>query len=121
MLRAVLAIILVVGAAPVWAQDLADRYRIQGTNPGGAGSYMGQVAVARNGDVYQVAWAVGDTTYLGTGLLIDGVFSVVYAPEQGAPGIAAYRVLPDGMLVGRWVGFGGQSAGTENWTPDGGT
>ena len=57
----------------------------------------------------------------GTGILQDGVFSAVYAPERGSLGIAAYHVLPDGTLVSRGVGLGGRVASSETWTPYGGT
>ena len=60
------------------SEDIEGLYRISGANPGGTGKYRGEVAVARTGDVYQIAWTIGGGRHLGTGIMTDNILSVVY-------------------------------------------
>ena len=100
-------------------RDIEGLYRVTGTNPGGVGDYRGEVAVARTGDVYQIAWRFGGDQHIGTGIRSNGQLSVVYQPEGQIAGIAVYRIEPNGTLQGIWTTLGGQTLGTEEWTPQG--
>ena len=101
------------------AADLTGRYKVDGRNPGGQGSYQGQAAVKQRGNVYQVAWKVGQAQYVGTGIRKGDVFSVVYdTPGGDAPaGLAVYQIQADGTLLGTWTPLGGSRTGSERWTP----
>src|SRR5437870_9716141 len=47
--------------------DIAGKYNIVGTNPGGGGSYKGKLEIIAHGDVYQFRWNAG-TQYDGVGV-----------------------------------------------------
>ena len=104
------------GSAYAQTADLAGRYRLEGSNPGGGGRYQGEVQVAKTGDTYQVRWQIQGAPAVGTGLLVDGLLSVAFrtAKEQG---VAVFRRSGDGGLAGTWTVIGGQQAGTEVWKP----
>jgi hypothetical protein len=95
-------------------------YTVEGQNPGGKGSYRGELAIAPIGDAYRVVWRVGNQPYEGTGLLRDGKLAVVFRTGQQA-GIAFYDVRENGTLTGTWTTLGGQVVGTETLTPKGRT
>ncbi|HYE52038.1 MAG TPA: hypothetical protein VEB20_20755 [Azospirillaceae bacterium] len=110
---------------PAAAGAIEGRYRIDGRNPGEAGGrYGGEVAVAKAGDTYQVAWAVGGQKWVGTGIVTGKVLSVVYGlptPNGGlaSPGVAAYEINPDGTLTGGFALLGTRARGVEAWIPAG--
>lgn len=105
-------------AAPALA-DLEGRYDVEGRNVGGQGSYTGQAAVQKAGNVYNVAWKIGQQEYVGTGIKSGDVFSVVYdAPAQDTQaGLVVYEIQDDGALLGTWTPLGGTKTGAERWTP----
>lgn len=109
----------IAGMAGAFGQstDIAGRYRMEGRNPTGSGAYRGEVAVARNGDSYQVRWQLGQGSQVGTGIVLDKVLSVTFQAGPGPAGVAAFRINPDGSLTGVWVVGGGGAVGTETWTP----
>jgi hypothetical protein len=105
---------------PAFAQqaDVSGTYVLEGANPGDAGHYRGEVSVVRTDETFQVRWQIGGQHYLGTGILRDGGFAVVYRPAADqAPGVAFYRIMPNGALSGSWVGLGGKALGSEIWNP----
>jgi hypothetical protein len=104
----------VVGAQ---GSDIAGRYRIEGSNPTGSGVYRGEVAIARQGDSYQVRWLLEQGGQAGVGVVLDRVFAVTFQAGAGPAGIAAFRLNPDGSLTGIWAGPGMQAVGTERWIP----
>lgn len=104
-------------AAVAQSPDVAGRYRVEGSNPGGQGSYRGEVIIARKGDTYQVRWQIGQGAQVGTGIVLDKVFSVTFQAGPGPAGVAAFRIDPNGTLTGIWAGAGVTALGTETWTP----
>ena len=109
--------LLLAFASTTWAVDLTGDYTIHGTSPGRDASYQGQVKVIQQGDVYVVAWRIGEERYIGTGLLLDDSFAVVYE-GQGAPaGLVLYKILPSGELTGVYTNLGQTEVGTETWKP----
>jgi hypothetical protein len=111
-------LLLVVTALPAHA-DLAGQYRVEGKNPGGDGTYQGRVAVKPHQGVYHVVWQVGQDRWVGTGILRQDQFSVVYAnpDRESRPGLVVYEVQGDGSLVGAFVTLGQNQMGTERWRP----
>jgi hypothetical protein len=107
-----------VGVTGAFAQsDVAGRYRLEGRNPSGSGSYRGEVVVERNGDAYRVLWQIGPTRQVGTGIVLDKVLSLTFQAGAGPAGVAAFRINPDGSLTGIWAASGAPAVGTETWTP----
>jgi len=106
-------------------------YSVQGTNPGNKGSYSGTVAVERNGDTYVVAWDIGGTQYVGTGLgaaNVKGTFTMGPANQDDIAlavsyvsgksfGQAFYVEQEDGTWKGIWAYGGARQIGSETWTP----
>lgn len=101
-------------ATRVLADDLVGVYSVVGTNPGGGGSYQGEVVVERTGDTYRVTWNIGGTHYTGTGIG-DGRFIAVSYTSGSESGLALYAASgPDWQGV--WAYAGGHELGTERFT-----
>jgi len=106
-------------------------YHVEGTNPGNKGSYSGTVAVERNGDTYTVAWDIGGTEYIGTGLgaaNVKGTFTMGPANDDDIAlavsyisgesfGQTFYIKQEDGSWKGIWAYGGAKTIGSETWTP----
>jgi hypothetical protein len=108
--------------------DPAGTYQVQGKNPDG-GQYTGVVEVMRTGETYSVAWNVGGTKFIGTGLgakfigdrfemgpasADDTAISVGYISGKSF-GMAMYFQQPDGTWQGIWTYGGSDKASLENW------
>lgn len=93
-----LATALVMVAAPALAQDLSGTYAAQGRNPDGS-AYQGSVVLTHSANVVSMAWRVGNSSYIGTGVQEGRVVTVDWG--QGAP--VVYVVMPDGALHGTWA------------------
>lgn len=93
--------------------SLEGTYRIdQGMNPDGS-RYQGAVAIQREGDVYRLAWQVGDNAFGGVGIHVDDRLLVGWGPPD-SHGVVAYRV-DGGKLEGRWASVGsGGTLGVED-------
>lgn len=93
--------------------DLSGEYTItSASNPGGASGYQGTVRIAKEGDVYQLVWSVGNTAYRGVGIPIDHTLAVGWGMGSKF-GVAVYRVS-GGKLQGRWATSGsGPRSGVE--------
>ena len=107
------------GAALLWsvvaafAADPVGSYSIQGTNPGGKGSYTGTVTVTKTGDTFRVIWLVGGTRYIGTGIGDKNFIAVSYKSGSDT-GLALYG--EDGCnWAGVWTYAGGRQVGAEIW------
>jgi len=96
--------------------DPVGRYWVQGTNPGNAKPYSGQVEVSRTGDTYRVVWQIGGDTYTGTGIGSDDFLAVSYR-SGSETGLALYGRKPDGTWQGIWTYAGGRQIGTDRWSP----
>jgi len=100
------------------AQDLSGTYSVKGSDPKGIQTYEGEVAVAKLGDTYRVAWALEDHRAVGTGILTQKTFAVTFI-SQGlpVPGIAVFELGDHGELTGSFTLLGAQEIGLETWTP----
>ncbi len=94
------------------------KYKANGKNPGGAGSYNGTVEIMKHGDKYHLIWEVG-AHYEGMGTLNGNLLSIAWGSKADQPtGVVNYTVQPDGTLVGSWyMNNNPKSLGTENLTP----
>jgi hypothetical protein len=112
---ACLAAALCFSSLPAVAQELAGRYRVKGSDPGGGSPYTGTVTIQKTGDVtYQVTWQIGDTRYVGTGIGSPEGLAVGY--KAGADsGIAIYS-QEGGAMKGYWTYAGGKTVGEETWS-----
>lgn len=101
------------GAGAVAALGLAGTYAItRGDNPGGKGSYSGQVKVAPNGSVHDLQWFIGGKlAYSGVALASGSILGVGWG-IGGTYGVVVYKVKGE-RLEGVWAGGGSGSVGTE--------
>ena len=99
-----------------FARDPVGHYKVSGSNPGGNGSYSGEVTVKKTGDTFEVSWTVGDTKYVGTGVGNDEFITVGYKSGDST-GVALYSHEGDNWK-GIWTYAGGTTLGLENWTRD---
>lgn len=96
------------------ADDLDGTYDARGVNALDGTSYSGTVTITRTGDVYEVTWDVGGSSYLGTGVRVDDVLSVGYTDQERSWfGVVGYRIGKGGRLVGTWCTLLGKTVGTE--------
>ena len=106
-------------------------YAVEGTDPGSGAGYTGTVNVKRNGQTYTVAWDIGGTKYIGTGLGAanvkgtptmgpasdqDTAIAVSYIAESSF-GLTFYVKQANGQWKGIWTYGGSAQIGTEVWTP----
>lgn len=111
--------------------DPVGTFDVEGSNPGGKGTYTGKVAVERNGDTYTIVWLVGDDEYIGTGLgaahvngsLVMGkaddkdiALTVSYVSGDSF-GLAFFVKQDNGQWNGIWTYGGSSKIGKEIWTP----
>lgn len=96
---------------------LEGTYTLRGSNPGSSAVYIGEAVVARRGAVYEVIWQIGAIRHVGTGILVDDRFSVVYQPPGERPGLVIFKLRSDGTLAGIWTALGSEAVGLEVWTP----
>jgi hypothetical protein len=90
---------------------LTGSYTVDGATSDGS-PYTGTVTITRDGDRYDVAWAVSTGQYTGVGLRAGDLLIVGYANAGSTAGAVDYRI--DGSaLVGRWIRPGAVTAGTE--------
>ncbi|MBK7857996.1 MAG: hypothetical protein IPJ65_05100 [Archangiaceae bacterium] len=90
-------------AAP--AVDAAGTFAAKGANPGGKGGYEGTVTITKNGETYNVAWALpGSPEYKGVAIMMDGTLGVGWG-MGAAYGVVVYRVS-GGSLKGLWATSG---------------
>jgi len=85
-------------------------YKAEGRNPDGT-RYSGTVTLAKRGDVYQLSWTVGSTSYEGNGTLKDNLLIV----DWGSSTPVIYALTEDGSFVGLWAA----GRGEETLTPTG--
>jgi hypothetical protein len=96
------------------ADGLDGSYDATGINALDGTSYSGTVTITRSGDVYEVTWKVGDSSYIGTGVRVDDVLSVGYTDETKSWfGVVGYHIGKGGRLLGTWCTLLGKTVGTE--------
>jgi hypothetical protein len=94
-------------------------YAVTGAGVNGAGAYRGVAEIKKTGATYSLVWQVGALRHQGTGILTEGLLSVVFfgsGPIQ-APGLATYRVVNGRVAEGTWTVLGGQEVATERMEP----
>ena len=110
---AILTALTLLVAAPAFAADPVGDYRVEGTNPGGRGSYVGSVSVRRTGGTYNVTWTISGSQHVGTGIANKESFTTSWQAANSG-GTALYA--PNGPnWTGIWTENGGQQVGTERW------
>lgn len=120
---AVLGLALLLAGASQALAGIAGVYEVKGKNPSGQ-AYEGRATVKSDQGVYHVVWKIGKSRHVGTGLLKDDQFSVVYKSAQRKdqrPGLVVYEMQDDGSMVGVYVGLGSNDMGREQWRPAGRT
>lgn len=105
--------VLLFSVAAAFAADPTGNYTIQGTNPGGNGTYSGTVEVTKTGETYRVIWDVGGTRYVGTGIGNKDFIAVSYKSGSDT-GLALYGA-DGGNWAGVWAYSGARNVGAEIW------
>lgn len=87
---------------------------VSSSNPGGGNAYQGQVAVRKQGDVFDLHWTIQSTPpYRGVGIQEGNVLAVGWGTGSGH-GVVVYRIQ-GGTLRGRWASPATQGrVGTED-------
>jgi hypothetical protein len=109
----VVSLALLWSAVAAYAADPTGKYTIEGTNPGGKGTYSGSVSVTKTGETYRVVWVVGGTRYIGTGIGDKNFLAVSYKSGNDT-GLALYGA-DGGNWTGVWAYSGAQQLGAEAW------
>lgn len=101
---AALALLMVVASIPADAKTVfSGTYAVSGSNPG-VGPYKGTLMIVPRGDVYDVAWQIGNLTYAGVGVVVNDTLAVAYTgADRSWMGVIAYRARADGSLEGKWA------------------
>ncbi len=113
LLASLTAAALLFGSSVASAADPVGDYEIEGSNPGGGGTYDGTVTVRKTGETYSVIWVVGGTRYIGTGIGDKNFIAVSYRSGNNT-GLALYGE-DGGNWAGVWTYAGGKSVGAERW------
>ena len=113
ILSAAVAAALMLAAVPTLAQE--GQYRVQGSNPGGGGSYAGTVTVQKTGQTYQVVWQVEGTRFVGTGIGGPDGLAVTYRSGNDT-GVAIYVPGQQGGCEGVWTYAGARQIGQGRWS-----
>ena len=104
-------------ATPALAEG-PGRYAVQGTNPGGNGSYTGTATLSQTGkNTWAMTWRVGRDSYTGYGVGDGRVIAIAYA-GGGMTGVVSYVAAADGSYSGLWATAKNRAAGTETLTPE---
>jgi len=103
----------VLWSAAAYAADPVGSYDVEGSNPGGKGSYTGTVTIEKTGETYRVVWVVAGTRYIGTGIGNNEFIAVSYRSGNDT-GLAMYGA-EGGNWKGIWTYAGGRQVGNEVW------
>jgi hypothetical protein len=107
--------LFIAGLGIASAADIDGEYEVYGHEMAD-GRYNGKAAVAKSGDTYSVVWVFGQDIHRGTGILNGDTFSVIFFVRQSpVPGLAVYKIEPDGTLTGQFTVLGGKKVGAEMW------
>ncbi|HVO00596.1 MAG TPA: hypothetical protein VMT54_00255 [Candidatus Cybelea sp.] len=106
MLRRLWLLLLLLAAAPAWADDLAGLYDAQGQYPNGK-AYQGVVQILPYGSAQAILWKLNDGgKYEGLALRQGDVLGAAYAPlSKMGFGLVVYRIN-GGTLDGAWLTSG---------------
>lgn len=102
-------------AAPAAAQR-SGTYAVEGRTAAGE-RYEGSVQLQATGpQTWRLSWRVSGETSTGVALTVGNLLVVGYVSGREI-GTAAYEVMPDGRLIGRWTQGREGGVGTETWLP----
>jgi hypothetical protein len=82
-MKAITLALALAAASAVPALAVEGRYKVEGRIPGQERNYGGEAVVKRTGQTFTIAWRIGNSTHVGTGIMIDNKLTVVY---QGVGG-----------------------------------
>ena len=108
----IFAAAMLLAATAAFAEPTGE-YRVEGTNPGGGGTYRGTVSVTKTGETYRVVWDIQGQRYIGTGIGNKDFLAVSYR-SGNETGLALYGE-EGGSWVGIWAYQGGRNVGAERW------
>jgi hypothetical protein len=124
-MRRILASVFVAALAVVPASGESNRFKVQGSNPGGAGTYEGTVdltPIEGTGAatmVFKVVYTLGSTTVEGVGMVSpsnNNVLAVAF-PDGAGAGILVLSGSDD-SAKGEWFAPSQTAVGSEGWTAD---
>lgn len=84
---------------------------VSASRPGGTGAYSGEVAITKNGKVYNLNWSLPSESYSGIAIYNGTVLSVGWGIGKTI-GVAQYKV-GGGKLTGLWSIAGEKEVGHE--------
>ncbi len=85
---------------------------VESTSPGGGKGYSGKVEIHPHGDVFDVTWTVGKSSYSGVGIKKADLLVVGWGDAGKGAGVVLY-VKGDKKLDGVWSGPGETKVGKE--------
>jgi hypothetical protein len=101
-------------ATTAFAQMIAGRYEVNGTNPNGS-AYSGTADITQTSETTcRIAWHVG-SEWRGICMLSGNAFAAAYNSGDTF-GLLIYQRAADGTLSGAWT-VGAGAGGTETLTP----
>jgi hypothetical protein len=109
---------LCLAAMPGRAQEVGGRYAVDGSNPGGSGTYRGFVQIrGTSGGQCSIRWDIQNTPASDGFCMRQGDVFVAAYRLGNAIGLVTYRLENDGVLDGTWTISGKQGVGKERLTP----
>jgi hypothetical protein len=89
-------------------KDIAGTYSATGTNPDGKGEYKADLAITKQGEVFQFSWASAGRAYNGVGVVNGDHAAVSYTDGTDGKGcgVVLYQIKEDGTLQGK-IGYWG--------------
>lgn len=117
MIRKLLAAAALAAILPHTAQaQRSGTYAVEGQSPDGS-RYEGAVQLQATGpQTWRITWRISGTNASGVALTVGNLLVVGYVSNRET-GAAAYEVMPDGRLVGRWTQGPNGGLGTEILLP----
>ena len=91
-------------------------YNVEGTNPGGNGTYSGRATLAQTSEsTWKITWRIGSQSWEGWGIGDGKVIAVNYR-SGGTTGVILMIEKDGGGYESVWANSGSTAVGTEVWT-----
>lgn len=91
-------------------------YNVQGTNPGGTGTYSGRATITQTGEsTWRINWRIGSQSWEGWGIGDGKVIAVNYR-YGSTTGVILMIEKDGGGYESVWANSGSTDVGTEVWT-----
>lgn len=118
--QAVLSLALALSAVFVLSAPASARgpgvYAVEGTNPGGNGTYSGRATITQTGEsTWKIVWKIGNQSWEGWGIGDGKVIAVNYR-SGGTTGVILMIEKDGGGYESVWANSGSTNVGTEVWT-----